>query len=116
MKQQTLLFLELLPELHLTGLSFNLVVSGASAGTGNSIAQTLTATGTSPGTVTYTITPTANGCDGTPIDVIITVNPTPDVTANPSSETICSDEATNIALSGTVTGTTFNWDCHSIWC
>ena len=87
--------------------------SGASAGSGTSIAQTLTATGTTAGTVVYSVTPTANACPGTPISVTITVNPTPVATATPSSEVICSGSATNIALSGNVTGTTFAWTVTS---
>jgi hypothetical protein len=50
-------------------------VSGAIAGSGNSIAQTLTLTGAVAGTVTYSITPTANGTAGNPVSVIVTVNP-----------------------------------------
>lgn len=50
-------------------------VSGGAAGSGSSIAQTLTATGGAAGTATYTITPAANGTSGTPIKVKITVNP-----------------------------------------
>ena len=46
-------------------------VTGATAGAGASIAQTLTTTTPPSGTVTYTITPTATGCVGAPIDVII---------------------------------------------
>lgn len=84
-------------------------VSGASAGSGSSIAQTLTTTGTTPGTATYTITPTANGCVGTPINVTVTVNPIPTVTATPMTQTICSGTATSVSLTGTVTGTVFNW-------
>lgn len=84
-------------------------VSGASAGSGSTIAQTLTATGTTAGTAVYTITPTANGCSGTPITVTITVNPKPVATATPSSQTICSGTASSIALTSNVAGTTFSW-------
>lgn len=84
-------------------------VTGASSGNGNSIVQTLSTTGSAPGTVTYTITPSANGCSGTPVNVLITVNPIPDVIATPGSETICSGTSTNISLAGTVSGTTFSW-------
>ncbi|MBI5219320.1 MAG: hypothetical protein HY958_10360, partial [Bacteroidia bacterium] len=84
-------------------------ITGASNGSGSSIAQTLSNSGTSDGTATYTITPTANGCSGTPITVIITVKPNPVATATPASQTICSGAATNIALSSTVSGTTFSW-------
>jgi len=50
-------------------------VSGATAGNGSSIAQTLTLTGAVTGTATYIITPTANGTAGNPVSVIVTVNP-----------------------------------------
>ncbi len=49
-------------------------VTGATAGSGTSIAQTLTLTGLVAGTATYTITPTYNGVDGLPINVVVTVN------------------------------------------
>lgn len=84
-------------------------VSGAAAGSGSNIAQTLNTTGTVPGTVTYTITPSANSCSGTPIVVVITVNPVPVLTATPSTQTICSGDPTSIALTADVTGTTFAW-------
>lgn len=83
--------------------------SGQSAGSGATINQTLTATGSSAGTVTYTVTPSANGCVGTPVNVIITVNPPPNVVANPTSQTICSGQSTSINLSSGVAGTTFSW-------
>src|SRR5205807_681887 len=81
-------------------------VSGASASSGSSITQTLTATSSSAGTATYTITPTANGCSGTPITVNITVNPIPSETATPTTQSICSNNATSIALTSNVAGTT----------
>jgi hypothetical protein len=86
-------------------------VSGATAGFGTSINQTLTATTSAAGTATYTITPTANGCNGTPIVVVVTVNPTPNVVALPASQTICSGANTSIALSTTngVAGATYSW-------
>ena len=85
-------------------------VSGASAGTGNTIAQTLTVAGATPsGTATYTITPEINGCFGSPITVVVTVSKVPDVTASPSSQTICSGNITSIALTGTYAGTQFAW-------
>ncbi|MDR6763825.1 hypothetical protein J2Y38_004049 [Flavobacterium sp. 2755] len=49
-------------------------VSGASAGTGNSINQILTTTGSSDGSATYTITPKSGTCFGSIINVTITVN------------------------------------------
>ncbi|WP_432672212.1 T9SS type B sorting domain-containing protein [Flavobacterium sp. SM2513] len=50
-------------------------VNGASAGSGNSIVQTLTTNGTS-GSVTYVVTPSFNGCTGNPINIVISILPT----------------------------------------
>ncbi len=83
-------------------------VTGASAGSGSSIAQTLTTTTNAVGTATYTVTP-ALECTGTPITVVVTVIPTSVATATPSSQTICSGETTSIALSSDVPNTTFSW-------
>ena len=99
---------------NLTGTTFSWTAAqsgatGATSGTGNSISQNLTATGNTDGTVTYTITPAVNGCSGNPVNVIISVKPKPFVTATPSSQTICSGDATAIALSSNVTGTSFSW-------
>lgn len=51
--------------------------SGAIAGTGSQIAQTLTLNGNTAGTATYTVTPLYNGCTGTPVNIIVTVHPVP---------------------------------------
>jgi len=83
--------------------------SGGSAGSGSSISQVLNATGVTSGTVTYTITPTANGCAGTPVVITITINPVPFASATPSPSTICSGATTSIALSSFTAGTTYTW-------
>jgi gliding motility-associated-like protein len=83
-------------------------VTGASAGSGATINQTLTTTGTTAGTATYTITPTAAGCVGTPITVVITVNPRPIMTSA-STATICSGQTVSIPLTSNPTGSTFTW-------
>ncbi|RZJ69252.1 T9SS type B sorting domain-containing protein [Flavobacterium sp.] len=51
--------------------------SGANSGTGNTITDTLTLTGTSVGTATYTVIPVYNGCAGSPVNIVVTVNPLP---------------------------------------
>ena len=83
-------------------------VSGASGGTGSTIAQTLTTSSSVSGTATYTITPTSGVCTGSPIQAVVTVNPVPDVIA-PLTQAICSGETTNISLSSSVSGATFSW-------
>ena len=61
------------------------------------------------GTRTITITPVYDGCPGEPLDVVITVNPTPGVSAAPLSQTICSGEETDILLGSNLAGSTFYW-------
>ncbi|WP_375337723.1 PKD-like domain-containing protein, partial [Salmonella enterica] len=66
-------------------------------------------TGTTPITATITVTPTANGCVGTPNTFTITVNPAPNVNTIPD-QTICRGAATTLVVpSGSVTGTTYTW-------
>ncbi|HTX88625.1 MAG TPA: PKD-like domain-containing protein [Bacteroidales bacterium] len=84
-------------------------VSGYSDGNGFLIAQTLTNTSVTDQTVTYHVTPAANGCTGTPLDYAVTVKPGPDVSFSPPSLTICSGSATNILLQSQVPGATFTW-------
>ena len=88
-------------------------ITGATASSGATIAQTLINPLSTSGTVTYIVTPTANSCDGTPINVTITVNPTPNVTTA-SPTTICSATSTNIVLASSVSGTTFSWTIGAI--
>lgn len=84
-------------------------VTGASNSNGSTIAQTLTNSGTTNGTAVYTITPSFGGCNGTPVNVTVTVRPVPNAIATPASQTICSGQAASIALSSSVAGTAFNW-------
>jgi gliding motility-associated-like protein len=87
--------------------------TGSSNGSGASIVQALTATSTTPGVVTYNVTPTANGCSGNNLAVPVTVNPSPTVTATPASQTFCSGGTTGIVLTSDIAGTTFSWIVQS---
>jgi hypothetical protein len=49
-------------------------VSGAASGSGTTIVQTLTTTGSAAGKATFTVIPTAGGVAGNPVNVVITVN------------------------------------------
>jgi hypothetical protein len=83
-------------------------VTGATSGNSSIIAQTLNG----EGTVTYTITPfeISSQCQGVPVQVIVTVNATPDIIVTPASpQAIASGAVANIALSSGVSGTTFAW-------
>lgn len=77
-------------------------------GTSTIPVQTLINSSANPGTVTYTITPSLNGCSGTPVNYVITVNPVPIATIS-GSTAICSGLTTNITFNGTPNTTvTFN--------
>ncbi|MEI6823141.1 MAG: PKD domain-containing protein [Bacteroidota bacterium] len=56
-----------------------------------------------------TITPVFNSCLGIPINYNISIYPTPNVVATPNNESICSGTNTQIDISSSSTGTTFNW-------
>lgn len=95
-----------------TGIGYNWTavqsgVTGATSGTGSTIAQTLSGAGT----VTYTVTPyeIVSGCQGTPVQVIVIVKATPNVIATPSSLTIADGEIATINLTSSSVGTTFAW-------
>lgn len=85
----------------------------AASGTGD-INGTLLNTTNAPITVTFTIYADYYGsCAETPITATIIVNPEPDITANPNSQTICNNGQTNIALSSNVSETAFSWIVQS---
>ncbi|MBK8608453.1 MAG: hypothetical protein IPL84_00430 [Chitinophagaceae bacterium] len=85
-------------------------VTGIAASGAGNIAGALTNTTNAPVTVTFTITPTANGCAGAPITATVLVNPTPNAVATPASQAVCSAFPINtIVMTGNVSGTTYNW-------
>ena len=84
-------------------------VTGANNGSGNTIAQVLTATSNNIGEAVYSITPLVGGCPGLSTIVRVSVNPLPIATANVAATTICSSQSTNIDLTSSVAGTTFSW-------
>lgn len=108
----------LIPTSSVTGTTFNWTttasagtLSGFSAnGTGN-ISEVLSNTGAQPETVTYTITPVGPGlaCPVTPVNFVVTVNPTPTVTNATLTQTICSGSTATFTPTSVVTGTIFTW-------
>ena len=85
-------------------------ISGYSAGNSSTINQTLINSTNTAGTVVYTITPSANGCPGTPVDYTVTVNPTPNVVPSLATQSICSGTSTiPVSFSSAVAGTTYTW-------
>ena len=75
-------------------------VTGYFPGSGNSIQQTLINSGYMPGWATYQVTPTANGCSGTPNSAIVTVNPLPVVSLAVCFDTLTTTQAQPFSLKG----------------
>lgn len=87
----------------------NTAIGLAGSGVGNVSGFTASNTGASGINGVITVTPSANSCTGTPMSYTVTVNPIPNVTSVPSA-TYCSGASVPAtALSGSVTGTSFNW-------
>jgi uncharacterized protein (TIGR02145 family) len=86
-------------------------ISGYGPGSGNLINQVLTNDGNTAGTVTYAITPIANGCTGPITFYTVTIQPTTQVTSTPLTQQQCNNQATNFALTSNVSGTLFSWTC-----
>jgi len=93
----------------------SIVTAGSVTGNNNStqpgllINDQLINTGITDGIVKYSITPHANNCNGFVVDYFVTVHPTPHLTNNPVTKTICSSNTTSISLTSEVTGTLFTW-------
>jgi len=75
------------------------------------INQVLVNSGFNNETVTYHVTPIANGCNGPVTDYVVTVYPAPDLSNSPLNKTQCNNTTTNITLTSNVAGTLFTWTC-----
>lgn len=96
-----------------SGTSFNWTSSGSGitgssfSGSGTLINELLTLTSTTPGTITYHVTPNAGGCAGTASDIVVTLNPSPVIT---STDNIfrCSNVPLNFAVSSNIPSS-YSW-------
>lgn len=88
----------------------NTAIGLPAEGTGNISSFTASNTTSEPINANITVIPVANGCEGTPQEFTITVNPTPAFSA-PENQIICNGEdVPEIVFSGeTVSGSNFNW-------
>jgi len=77
------------------------LVTGFFDGNGNIIDQTLYSASANPETVTYTITPHYNGCDGAPSNYIITINPSVPVSISISASTTMVCAGTSVTFTAT---------------
>ncbi|MCL9769294.1 T9SS type B sorting domain-containing protein [Flavobacterium sp. HXWNR69] len=101
---------------NVTGATFSWTVvganiTGATAGSGNTISQTLNmvAGTTAPAEVIYEIIALVNGCAGPAQQVRVLVNPIPDLVIISNPNPICSGQNTNISFISSISATTFNW-------
>lgn len=79
--------------------------------------QTISTTNTNPGTVTYTIVPTFNGCIGASVNYIINVNPAPTITTQPNSSTVCLNGVPTplvVSLSSVAGSPTYQWFSNTV--
>ena len=88
------------------------------SGNSNTIpVQTLTTTNTSPGTVTYTITPSIGSCVGTAVQYVITVNPAPTFTIQPTGSTGCQGASLaplSVAISSAGGSPLYQWYSNTV--
>ncbi len=78
--------------------------------------QTIFNSNTTSEDVTYTITPSNGGCDGAPVNLVITVDPAPEFTSQPQPETICLNGPINqLAVSVNGPGTpSYQWYSNTV--
>ena len=81
----------------------------AASGTGNIASFTANNSGTAPVTATITVTPSFEGCAGTPQSLTITVNPTPALSSTLTPADLCSNTAFTYAPLSLTAGTLFTW-------
>ncbi len=93
-------------------VSSNAFITGASNGSGNIISQTLTNTTATSQTISYTITPEANGCIGNDFTLNFTVLPKPDVLFNIPNQFLCNNSnSLEVMLNSTISGSyTYYWN------
>ena len=83
-------------------------------GSGQIPASTINNGGTSPYTLSYQVTPAANGCNGTSAPFTITVNPAPSTQFSIANQTICTSGSTQVVnLTSPTAGVTFAWNVTS---
>ncbi|MCX6245856.1 MAG: hypothetical protein NTU98_14265 [Bacteroidetes bacterium] len=108
--------INIIPQANLIGTTFSWTATGGSGnvtgfnpGSGFSINDLLLNSGWNNETVTYTVTPSLNGCDGTSSSYVVTVFPHADVYFTPNGQTFCAGGTTSIALASHVAGASFTW-------
>lgn len=86
-------------------------VTGSNPGTGIIINDVMTSSSTATGTVSYTITASANNCSSPPQNINITVYPIPNVLI--ANDTICNGSQASLTAVPDVTGGTYIWSANA---
>ncbi|MFZ4796121.1 MAG: PKD-like domain-containing protein [Bacteroidia bacterium] len=84
-------------------------ISGIIDGNGNTISGNLNNGGLITQNEVFTITPSANGCNGAAFTSTVTVNPTPMLSSNLTSNANCSGTAYTYTPTSLISGATFAW-------
>ncbi|MFD0764892.1 PKD domain-containing protein [Mucilaginibacter lutimaris] len=93
-----------------TALTSGTATGFGATGSGATINDVITNSTASDAVVTYTITPTLNGCTGTPFALKVTIQPLPVLTQPvPVDPEICSNQPANIPLNSNIASTTYTW-------
>lgn len=88
----------------------NTSIGLSASGTGDIPPFTVVNNGLVPITANITVTPTANGCNGSPQTFIITVNPTPAINFSTGNQIVCSGSQTSVVdLKSNLVGATISW-------
>jgi len=83
-------------------------------GSGTVISDVLTTTNPAlAGSVTYTIVPVFDGCDGNAFELTVTINADPAATASAANATICSGSPVGITIATAQTGLKYLWTSTS---
>jgi hypothetical protein len=93
--------------------NINGILEASSIGVGN-INEILTNTTTSSINVTYVYTPMAKGCRGNEQNVMVTVNPAPQLTSLLNPPAICSGTILSYTPTSTIAGSAFMWSRAAI--
>ena len=85
--------------------------SNCASSCGTSIQQTLSNSGNTQETVSYTVTPHIGSCSGTTQTVVVTVKPVPSINLSPLTQTVCPGSSFTITASNpnSVPGVVYNW-------
>jgi gliding motility-associated-like protein len=91
-----------------TSTSYSGVTGHSTSGSGT-ITETMNTSNAAPTAVVYTLTPTANGCTGTPVDFTVNLNPRPNVVPGATQNLDCNTPTAVVSASSSTPGVQFGW-------